>query len=304
MQQDDLMKLIGSLMELTRKISRGEYDHADEIFAFTQADRFPSVVVELAEAFGMMMVQVETREYRLEQIIEELQAKNKELEATLEKVRMLECVKHHLGKFVPSSVKDMIEGNPQCPDLDKRDEDLTVVFLDIAGYTRISEKLEREKVNYLVQTYFSSFLDVIMENKGDINETAGDGLMIIFRSPDENSHAINGVRAAVGIQKKAALLNDIHKGRFEPVLINIGINSGLSSVGSTKFEGIAGARWTFCASGTTTNTAARIGSLATGGSILVGHDTYRRVKDFFELEPAGEHHLKNISKPVQVFRVC
>jgi class 3 adenylate cyclase len=303
MQQDDLMELIRSLMELTRSVSQGEYDQADKIFELTRVDRFPSVVVELAEAFGMMLVQVESREYRLEQMIEELQAKNRELEASLEKVRMLECVKHHLSKFVPSSVKDMIEGNPQCPDLDKRDEDLSVVFLDIAGYTKISERLEQEKVNYLVQTYFSSFLDVIIENRGDINETAGDGLMIIFRGGDEKSHAINGVRAAIGIQKKTAMLNDIHKGLYEPLVVNIGINSGLASVGSTKFEGLAGTRWTFCASGPTTNMAARIAALASGGAILAGYDTYRRVKDLFGLDPAGEHHLKNISKPVKVFRV-
>lgn len=304
MQHDDLMMLVGSLMELARKVSKGEYDQADEIFEFTRTDRFPSVIVELAEAFGMMMVQVEAREYRLEDVIKELQAKNKELESTLEKVRMLEYIKHHLSKFVPCSVKDVIEENPQSPDLDKRDEDVTVLFLDIAGYSKMSEKLEREKVNYLIQTYFSGFLDVILENKGDINETAGDGLMIIFRSPDPKSHAVNGVRAAISIREKTALLNDAHKTLYEPVAVNMGINSGPSSVGSTKFEGLAGTRWTFCASGPTTNLAARIGALANGGSILAGVDTYKRVKDFFRLEPAGEHNLKNISKPVQVFRVC
>ena len=303
MEEDDLMALVGHLVELTRRISRGEYDEADQLFELTKEGMYPPMIIELAEAFGMMMVQVEGREFRLEGIIQELEAKNRELQATLGKVRLLQSIQDHLSKFVPCSVIKMIEDNPENPDLEKRDEDVTIAFLDIAGYSRMSEQIEQEKVNYLVQTYFSSFLDVILENRGDINETAGDGLMILFRDPDPKNHAVNAVSAAVGIQSRAAQINSTLKGLSEPVTINIGINSGVCSVGSTRFEGVAGTRWTFTASGPITNMAARIGALATGGSILIGPATYLRVKDRFIIEPTGEHKLRNISRPVKVFRV-
>lgn len=304
MQQGNVMAIIGQLVELTRKIARGRYDDVDELFELTREGEYPPEIVELAEAFGMMIVQVEGREYRLEEIIQELEAKNRELEATLEKVRLLQSIRDHLGKFVPCSVKKMIEDNPDNPDLEKRDEDVTIAFLDIAGYSKMSEQIEQSKVNYLIQTYFSSFLDVILGNKGDINETAGDGLMIIFRDPDPRAHAINAVKAAIGIQKNAARINAAHADLSESVTVNIGINSGLCSVGSTRFEAIAGTRWTFTASGPITNMAARIGSLASGGSILIGCETYARVQDRFEIEPLGAHNLKNISRPENVFRVC
>lgn len=304
MEEGDLMALVGHLVELTRRISRGEYDEADQLFELTKEGMYPPMIIELAEAFGMMMVQVEGREFRLEGIIQELESKNRELQATLGKVRLLQSIQDHLSKFVPCSVKKMIEDNPENPDLEKRDEDVTIAFLDIAGYSRMSEQIEQEKVNFLVQTYFSSFLDIILENRGDINETAGDGLMILFRATDPKSHAINAVNAAVGIQSKAALINSTIKGLSEPVTINIGINSGVCSVGSTRFEGVAGTRWTFTASGPITNMAARIGALASGGTILIGPSTYLRVKDQFRIESTGEHKLRNISKPVKVFRVC
>jgi class 3 adenylate cyclase len=290
-------------MDLTHKVARGDYQHVDELFELTKPDKYPPAICELAESFGMMLVQVEAREFRLEQMIDELAAKNKELEATLAKVRLLENIKDQLCKFVPCSVKNQIENNPENPDLEKRDEDVTVLFLDIAGYTRLSERVEQEKVNYLIQTYFSSFLDVILENQGDINETAGDGLMIIFRNEDPRAHATNAVRAAMGIRNKTSLINNAHRGLYEPVNVNMGINSGRASVGSTRFEGVAGTRWTFTASGPVTNIAARITALASEGAILAGHETYERVRHAFQLNPAGKQQLKNIHNPIHVYRV-
>lgn len=303
MESEAFATLIPLLMDLTHKVARGEYKHVSELLELTKQEKYPPIICDLAESFGMMLIQVEAREFRLEQVIDELAAKNKELEATLARVRLLENIKDQLSKFVPSSVKSLIENNPENPDLEKRTEDLTVLFLDTAGYTRLSERIEQEQVNYLIQTYFSGFLDVIIENEGDINETAGDGLMIIFRNTDPLVHAANAVRAAIGIRKKTSLINEAHRGLYEPLKINMGINSGQASVGSTRFECIAGARWTFTASGPVTNTAARISALAAEGAILTGHETFERVQHAFHLVPVGRQQLKNIRKPVLIYRV-
>jgi len=288
---------------LTREISKGQYDHSKDIFEFTKTGQYPQLIADLAESFGMMMVQIEAREFRLEQMIEDLNRKNVQLQTTLEKVKLLENIKTHLGKFVPESVKRIIESTPEAPDLDKRNRDVSVLFLDVAGYTRMSETVAPEKMNHLLETYFSSFLDHIHENKGDINETAGDGLMIIFQDPDINRHALNAARTATAIQDKVRMINRELEGNFEPVVVNIGINSGFASVGSTRFEGVTGTRWTYTASGTVTNIAARIGSLAKNGETLVGHETASRVRDRFLLEEMGLRALKNVKEPVQIYRL-
>jgi class 3 adenylate cyclase len=303
MEQNDFATLIRLLTDLTQKVARGEYERVDELLELTKPDKYPAVIGELAESFGLMLVRVETREFHLEQIIDELAKKNRELEATLARVRLLENVKDQLSKFVPHSVMNLIESNPDHPDLEKREEDVTVLFLDIAGYTRLSERIAQEKVNYLIQTYFSSFLDVILENGGDINETAGDGLMIIFRSGDRRVHAVNAVRAAVGIRTKTAQINEAHRGLYESVTVNMGINSGTASVGSTRFEGVAGTRSTYTASGPVTNLAARISALASDGAILAGQETYQRVSETFHLHATGRRSLKGFRKPVPVYQV-
>jgi class 3 adenylate cyclase len=303
MAQESKDRILKDLIRLTGEVSRGQYDNAREIFEFTKTGRYPGLVSELAESFGMMLVQIEAREYRLEGMIEALNRKNLELEKTLRKVELLENIKTHLGKFVPESVRKIIESTPDAPDLEKREADVSVLFLDIAGYTRLSETVPPERMNTLIETYFSSFLDHIHENKGDINETAGDGLMIIFQDPDERAHALNALATALAIRERTALINRDLEGRFEPVVVNIGINSGPASVGSTRFEGITGTRWTYTASGPVTNVAARIGSLARNGEILLGGETAGRVGDACSLTSTGSHRLKNVKTPIEVFRV-
>lgn len=296
-------QILKDLIRLTGEVSRGSYDNAREIFELTKEGIYPGLVSELAESFGMMLVQIEAREYRLEQMVEDLNRKNIELAKTLRKIELLENIKTHLGKFVPESVKRIIESRPDSPDLKKRIADVSVLFLDVAGYTRMSETVSPEKMNTLIETYFSSFLDHIHQNKGDINETAGDGLMIIFQDPDDREHALNALKTALAVRERTAIINHDLKGRFEPVVVNIGINSGPASVGSTCFEGITGTRWTYTASGPVTNLAARIGALAREGEILIGDETANRIGNGWAVESTGLHKLKNVKTPVEVFRV-
>jgi class 3 adenylate cyclase len=303
MENSHIVTLLQQLIQLSHEIARGHYSQAEALFALTRTGQYPQPIVELAEALGMMAVKVEAREYHLEQIIEQLRQKNEELEATLHKVKLLETIKVHLGKFVPEVVKNIIEAAPEAPDLDKHDQDVTVLFLDIAGYTRLSETVEAPRMNALIERYFSSFLDDIYQNQGDINETAGDGLMIIFQHATPEQHARNAVRTAIAVQRQVQSINQELAGRFDPILVNIGINSGLAAVGSTRFEGIAGTRWTFTASGPVTNVAARIGKLATRGEILAGEETARRIRGNFVLRDCGEHPLKNVGEPVRVYQV-
>lgn len=225
------------------------------------------------------------------------------LQAAVAKVALLEQAKTHLSKFVPQSVQHLIETNPDALMREKREVDVSVLFLDIAGYTQMSEALDQDKVSYLVERYFSSFLDDIYANYGDINETAGDGLMILFQDADATTHAVQAARTALAIRDKTVQINADHRGTYEPVQVNIGINSGLASVGSSKFEGITGARWTYTASGAVTNLAARLAGFATDGTVVVGPETARRIQNHFQLEALGAQPLRNISEPVQLFRL-
>jgi class 3 adenylate cyclase len=206
----------------------------------------------------------------------------------------------HLRPFVPETVQRIVEKDPSAPSLEKRDVDVSVLFLDVAGYTKISESLTREKVNFIIEKYFSSFLDRIYAHEGDINETAGDGLMVIFQGT-KKENAINASKAALEVKERTMEINDELKGRFNPVYVNMGINSGVASVGMTRFHGNAGTRMTFTATGPVTNLAARIASAAKDGDILVGPETAIRIRDEIHLYDRGLKRFKNVKKKVQVF---
>ena len=232
-----------------------------------------------------------------------LKETNAELRAALRKVELLEQVQMHLGKFVPTSVRQRIERDPTAPALDKQEQDVTVLFLDIEGYTSLSEALDHAQVTSVVEHYFSSFLDDIYANQGDINETAGDGLMVIFQHDNQCAHACAAVRTALAIRTTTQRINAELQGTYAPVTVNMGINSGMAAVGSTKFEGATGTRWTFTASGPVTNLAARMGALANGGAIYVGEATAQRLDDAFALCALGPQVFKNVREPVVVYEV-
>jgi len=198
----------------------------------------------------------------------------------------------------------MLEQNPDATEMEKCEKDVSVLFIDIAGYTRLSEQMDPRQLNRLVQRYFSSFLEIIHDHHGDVNETAGDGLMVIFQDDrSATEHALNATRSAFAIQRKVEELNEEFSGAFHPVYLHIGINSGAALVGATKLSSSAGPRWTFTASGPVTNLAARIAGQAAEGEILVTTSTAERIKGYFVLESLGERSLKNVAGPVQVYRV-
>ena len=226
-----------------------------------------------------------------------------ELETSLRRIQILESIKSNLAKFVPKTVQELIEESPQAPLLDKRELDVSVVFADMTGYTRLSAEMDLDQVNRLVERYFGAFLDEIMKCGGDVNETAGDGLMVIFQAGDPREHARAAVLAALGIQQRTREINVELSHRLEPITMKVGVNSGLASVGATKIEGVAGTRWTYTASGPTTNVAARLAALAEGEFVIISGETRARIGDEFDAEDLGPQSLKNVPQPVRAYLV-
>jgi len=209
-------------------------------------------------------------------------------------------IRTNLAKFVPQRVRELIEESPEAPSLDKRETDVTVLFADITGYTRLSSRLSPDTLDALVERYFGAFLDEIVKHGGDVNETAGDGLMVIFH---EGEHARAAVGAARGIHRRASELNAELADRFDPLAMHIGVNTGSALLGATKIEGRAGTRWTYTASGLTTNIAARLAAVAQGGDIVISETTRLRLVPETPLEDLGTRELKNVDAPLRLYRL-
>ncbi|MGD9057340.1 MAG: adenylate/guanylate cyclase domain-containing protein [Desulfobacterales bacterium] len=298
----------------------------DFIQGFTIADNCPGIVglgakligepynendVELLDTLvnNLIVALKNARSFEeIKKLNRNLEAKNtelekalKELRAAMRKVEILESIKADLSKFVPNTVTRLIEKSPASDVLEAKERDVTVLFLDIEGYTKITEDVGATKVNAMIEKYFSVFMDAIYENNGDVVETAGDGLMVLFLTEDSTIHALEAVRAAQTIREKACQINDDCSRDALQLVTNIGICSGQAFVGAAKFESYTGSRWAYTSHGNTTNIAARICGKATGGQILASRSTLERVEDQFAFEPLGAFALKNLTEEVEIF---
>ncbi len=207
----------------------------------------------------------------------------------------------HLSPFVPQSVRHIVESNPELLNQEKESREVSVLFLDLEGYTRLSTSKSAEAVNHMVEEMFSNFVDPIHRSGGDINETAGDGLMIIFKNDDARTNAINAVKAAFDIHEQNLQLNQKMSDRFEPVNVNIGINSGVALVGMTVFKGTLETRMTYTATGPVTNLAARLADHAKGGDIIIGEETQKMIEGLWQAYDMGLVPLKGIDQSLRIY---
>ena len=239
-----------------------------------------------------------------------LQLKNVELEKALDEVRaamrkveILESVKASLSKFVPNTVCRLIEISPDGEMPKSKARDVSVLFLDIENYTKICERLGDAEINDVIEKHFSVFMDAIYANNGDVNETAGDGLMVLFLDEDKVQNALGAVRTALQIREDTIKIGQECSSLYRPLEINMGINSGIALVGAAKFDSYTDSRWTYTARGSITNVAARIGAQAKGGRIFLSNTTADRIKIHYKLTALGKFNLKNVTEEIEIFEI-
>jgi class 3 adenylate cyclase/putative methionine-R-sulfoxide reductase with GAF domain len=248
---------------------------------FTSKDFF--LIKDLSEAMGNAIMNAK-----------------KHWEVTQEKIKIGQMLTH-LSPFVPQSVRQIVENNPELLKQEKEKKDVTVLFLDLEGYTRLSSDRPEIEVNEIVERMFSSFVDPIHRSGGDINETAGDGLMIIFKNYNPKANAINAIKAAFDIDRISHQMNRKIHGGSKPINVNMGINSGSALLGLTQFKGSLDMRMTYTASGPVTNLAARLADYAKGGDIVIGEETKHFVEGLWPIVDLGQVHMKGLDEPLRIY---
>jgi class 3 adenylate cyclase len=286
------------IMGLGGKLVGEPYNTGDEELLDTLVN---NLVVSLKNARSFEEIKNLNQELQEKNI--QLETALSELRASMRKVEILESVKENLSKFVPATVSRMIEKSPTNAIPESKKQDLSVLFLDIEGYTKLCEKLGSSQINEVIEKHFSVFMDAIYANNGDVNETAGDGLMVLFLNEDRQTSALEAVRTALTIREETVRICEECSDLNRPLDINMGINSGQALVGAAKFETYSGSRWTYTARGSLTNVASRIGSLASGGSIYLSKATADRIKGHFPPVLKGKFKLKNVSEEVEIFEL-
>ena len=211
--------------------------------------------------------------------------------------------REYIHRFTPVPAAQEIDANPDNPDLAVREKDVSILFADLAGYTKMHELMGHNEADHLVNRAFSEFVEEIHLCHGVVIGIRGDELLVLFQDNQHGGHAFNAATAGMSIARAATRLTRDRSADQPPITVNMAINSGPAAIGLQPIEFGTGARWRYDATGTTVNIAARIRELSRDGQILVSAATLELLDSKFDYQDMGQHSLKNLSIPVHVFRL-
>jgi len=177
--------------------------------------------------------------------------------------------------------------------------DATVLFIDICGFTAISEHVPANTVVGLINKLFDAMVKEIIAQNGHIDKFMGDAVMAVFRG---EYHLDRAIDAALAVREKMHAAEAIVYGdrTFKPE-VSIGINSGemiSGNIGSASLK-----RLDYTVIGDAVNLAQRLQSVAQANQIIVTDEVYEKAKESFEFNKIGEVSLKNKAKPVEIYEV-
>ena len=206
-----------------------------------------------------------------------------------------------LERFLSPEVAEMVVANPDIR-LGGVNQKVTVMFVDIRGFTPMSENMKPERVVEILNEYFTRVTDVIFDYGGTLDKYIGDAVMAVFGAPiSKGNDAANAVNAAMQIQRLLIELNRDASARHWPELrVGIGVNTGVvtaGNIGSLR-------RIDYTVIGDTVNIASRLTSNAKPGQILVSDSTASELSgQLFDMRILPPLMVKGRSVPLRVFDV-
>ncbi len=210
-----------------------------------------------------------------------------------------------LKRYLSPEMLDIILHGDHEIDLTTKRRELTVVFLDIEGFSTFSEEVDVEYINQFLNEFFDRMTQAIFDERGTVDKFLGDGLMAFFGDPVPlEDHADAAVRAARRMQQEMIDLNRkwywsgieaFHKG----LRIRIGISTGhviIGNIGSSR-------RMEYTVVGSIVNIASRLQAKAPPGGILMTARTKALLKDPPACDGPQTIHVKGIDRGLEVFSV-
>jgi adenylate cyclase len=214
----------------------------------------------------------------------------------LEQLERLERLKRF---FSPQLAEMIVNGGTEDP-LKTHRRELTVVYLDLRGFTAFAESAEPEEVMEILHEYHAAMGRLILEYEGTLEHFAGDGMMIFFNDPVPVEDAAGrAVRMTLMMREKVKELTVRWRKLGHDLDFGVGIAQGYATIGAIGFEG----RWEYGAIGSVPNLAARLCGEAKPGEILVSQRLLGKMEDLVEAESAGELTLKGFHRPVSAYNI-
>ena len=216
-----------------------------------------------------------------------------------EQVTQLEKLGRLKRFFSPQLADLIVAGGAEDP-LKTHRREVTVVFLDLRGFTAFAETAEPEEVMGVLREYHAAMGKLILSHEGTLERFTGDGMMIFFNDPVPVANpAERAIRMAVAMRERVQELTVRWRKLDYELDFGVGIAQGYATIGGIGFEG----RWDYGAIGTVTNLASRLCGEAKASQILVSQRLLVTVEELVEVEPAGELTLKGFHRPITAHNV-
>lgn len=216
----------------------------------------------------------------------------------LSKRRIMKEFKKYVA---PQVLEQMNKSGELSIKLGGESRDIAVLFVDIRGFTTLSEALAPEQVVEMLNEYLALTTEAIFKNGGTLDKFIGDATMAVFNAPvDLPDYEARAVQAALDIVQGAEKVNVRIKEKIgREVAFGVGVNCGKAVVGNIGCE----TRMDYTAIGDTVNTAARLEGKALGGQVVISENLRQRLAGRIITEPLGEMALKGKAEPLAVHSV-
>jgi len=228
----------------------------------------------------------------------ELQEWSRTLERRVEEgVQQVEKLSR-MKRFLSPQVAELVVGAGAS--LRSHRAEITVVFLDIRGFTAFTETADPEEVLQVLREYQAEMGKFIMAYQGTLAGFSGDGIMVFFNDPlPLDNPAGQAVRMCIEMRARFVQLAQAWRKRGHELGLGIGIAQGFATLGVIGFEG----RQDYGAIGSVCNLASRLCSEAHDGQIVVSQKVMGRIEPLVQAQPVGELSLKGFHRPVPAFNV-
>jgi len=205
-----------------------------------------------------------------------------------------------LTRFLSPKISDMIMSTEGEDSLKARRAEVTVVYVDLRGFTGFTETAEPEEVMNVLRQYHGELGKLIMAHDGTIEHFAGDGMLILFNAPlPVPDHELQAVRMALSMREALTGLSAEWRKRGHELGFGVGIAGGYATIGTIGFEH----RLDYGAVGPATNLAARLCGEAKPGQILIAPRIFAKLDQQIEVEAVGDLVLKGFHRPVAAYNV-
>jgi adenylate cyclase len=217
--------------------------------------------------------------------------------------RQRQKVKRIFGQYVSKKVVDKILQHGDAMHLEGERKPLTIFFMDFAGFTAMSEKLDPAELVKLISEYHNEAAEEIFRTEGTLDKFIGDAIMAYWNDPIEQAdHALRACLTAVGAQKKLLKMAEIMKDRGLPEMsARIGLNTGVATVGNMGSK----EQVNYTLIGDEVNLASRLEGVNKefGTKIIISEATYQPAKEKLEVRELALIKVKGKKLPVRIYEL-